>query len=91
MNTKKRILEKINKRMDMVNECVQPPVTFSEFEVLSMINEIIGLDLSNINEIYADKEIHTTKFKVEDAFRNALKKKGRFFPDYSNVPKGAML
>lgn len=100
MNTKKKILEKINKRMDMVNECLPAPVTFSEAEVIEMLNEIVGLDLSKMNptnpspedikEIYADKEIHTTKFKVDEAFRNALKKKGRN-TDYSNVPKGAML
>lgn len=100
MNTKKRILVKINKRMDMVTESLPPPVTFSESEVITMINEIIGLDLSkmnpsnptqeDLNEIYNDKEIHTTKFKVQEAFQNALKKKGRI-TDYSKVPKGAML
>jgi hypothetical protein len=100
MNTKKRILEKINKKMDMINECLPPPVTFSEAEVIEMINEIIGLDLSkmnsknptqeDLNEIYNDKVINTTKYKVEEAFRNALRKKGRVI-DYSNVPKGTYM
>ncbi len=100
MNTKRKILEKINKRMDMISECLPPPVTFSESEVIAILNEIVGLDLSkmsnpptkeDINEIYGDKEIHTTKFKVDEAYKNALKRKGRHVVDYSKVPKGAML
>lgn len=99
MNTKKKILEKINKRMDMLTECVRPPVTFTESEVIAILNEIVGLDLDkmsnpptkeDLNEIYGDKEIHTTKFNVDEAYKNALKKKG-VYVDYSKVPKGAML
>lgn len=95
--SKKQAIERANKRL--LNENLPPPVTFTEHEVIEMINEIIGLDLSKMNstnptpedlkQIFEDKEINTTKFKVEEAFRNALRKKGRIFG--GNAPKGAMM
>jgi hypothetical protein len=98
MNTKKRNLEKINKRLDMITESLPPPVTFTESEVLEILFEIEGIDFTKsnpnptqeeINEIYADKEIHTTKFKITEAFQNALRKKGRVINKVDKTPPGA--
>lgn len=97
MSTKTRLIEKINKRMDMISESLPSPLTFTESEVMQILWEIEGVDLSpksgeltqeEINEIYADKQIITSKFKITEAYQNACKKKGRYFgPD--TTPKGA--
>lgn len=99
MNTRTRIIERANKRLDMmVNECLPPPLTFTEGEVLEMLWEIEdngNKPKSNpnpseeeINEIYADKQIVTSKHKIREAYQNACRKKGMVFgPD--KTPEGA--
>jgi len=78
MSTKKRMLERINKKMDMVNESLPPQIMFTEHETLKMLCELIDYDLSG------EKEMPNKLTKV---FQDALKKKGRSFDN--NTPEGA--
>lgn len=78
MSTKKRLLENINKKMDMVNESLPPVIMFTEHETLLMLCELIDYDLSG------EKEIPS---KLTEIFQKNLKKKGRNFNN--NAPEGA--
>jgi hypothetical protein len=78
MSTKKRILENINKKMDMVNESLPPTIMFTEHETLKMLCELIDYDLSGKEEMPS---------KLIEIFQNNLKKKGRNFNH--NTPEGA--
>ena len=78
MSTKKRILENINKKMDMINESLPPTIMFTEHEALKMLCELIDYDLNG------EKEMPT---KLIEIFQNNLKKKGRNFN--TNAPEGA--
>lgn len=78
MSTKKRILEKINKKMDMVNESLPPTIMFTEHETLKMLCELIDYDLDGNEEMPS---------KLIEIFQDGLKKKGRSFNN--NTPKGA--
>ena len=78
MSTKKRILENINKKMDMVNESLPPTIMFTEHETLKMLCELIDYDLGGKEEMPS---------KLIEIFQNGLKKKGRNFNH--NTPEGA--
>ena len=78
MSTKKRILENINKKMDMVNESLPPTIMFTEHETLKMLCELVDYDLGGEKE---------PPSKLIEVFQNGLKKKGRIFNN--NAPKGA--
>lgn len=79
MGTKKRLIERANKRL--LNEGIQPPVSFNEHEVFGLLCELIDYDLSG------EKEMPDKLVKV---FQSALKKKGRNL-NPPNVPDGAMM
>lgn len=79
MSTKKRIIERANKRL--LNEDVPPPVNFNEHEVLGLLCELIDYDLGG------KQEMPTKLVKV---FQEALKKKGRNLTP-PNPPPGAMM
>lgn len=87
-------MEKIGQRMDMINESLPPVVMFTEHEVFSILYEIEGFKSSlnpteeEINEIYKDKEIVTSKFKIREAFQKALQKK-RGHIETGGAPEGA--
>ena len=78
MSTKKRILENINKKMDMINESLPPTIMFTEHETLKMLCELIDYDLGGKEEMPS---------KLIEIFQNGLKKKGRNFNH--NTPEGA--
>ena len=78
MGTKKRLLENINKKMDMVNESLPPTIMFTEHETLKMLCELIDYDLGGKEEMPC---------KLIKIFQDNLKKKGRSFNN--NAPKGA--
>jgi hypothetical protein len=78
MSTKKRLLENINKKMDMVNESLPPTIMFTEHETLKMLCELIDYDLGGEEEIPS---------KLIEIFQDGLKKKGRNFNN--NTPEGA--
>jgi hypothetical protein len=79
MSTKKRIIERANKRL--LNEDVPPPVNFNQYEVLDLLCELIDYDLGG------KQEMPTKLVKV---FQEALKKKGRNLTP-PNTPLGAMM
>lgn len=79
MSTKKRIIEAANKKL--LNEDIQAPLSFNEYEVLGLLCELIDYDLGGKEEM-PDKLI-----KV---FQEALIKKGRNL-NPPNVPDGAMM
>ncbi len=79
MSTKKKLIEKANKRL--LNEDVQPPVNFTEHEVLGLLCELIDYNLGG------EKEMPPKLVKV---FQDALKKKGRNI-NPPNVPDGAYM
>ena len=78
MSTKKRLLENINKKINMVNESLPPTIMFTEHETLKMLCELIDYDLSGKEEMPS---------KLIEVFQNGLKKKGRSFNN--DTPKGA--
>lgn len=79
MSIKKRIIERVNKRL--LNENVPPPVNFNDHEVLELLCELIDYDLGG------KEEMPTKLVKV---FQEALKKKGRNV-NPPNVSDGAMM
>jgi hypothetical protein len=64
MSTKKRILENINKKMDMINESLPPTIMFTEHETLKMLCELVDYDLGGEKEMSSKLiEIFQKKFK----------------------------
>jgi hypothetical protein len=92
MSTKKKLMERIGRRMDMIQESLPPEVLFTDMEVLSMLNEIDGFNPKTVEDVYKDNKIVTTKFKIEEIFRRAIRKKRGLPLDGSgegHAPEGA--